>query len=995
MKKCYMLLMSLLFVCGTAYGQAGPRLIINEFLADPAADVPGGDANGDGERHAQLDEFVELANVSRDTMDLTGWRVGDDERVNFMFPDGYRLPPKHFVVLFGGGDVSNVPGYDADPMMSRVISLGDSVGNGLANGGEAIVLLSPDGTEDLFVAYGSVATAGGPSNTSAVGDVTFEYQYILTANAGADASVTLSPDGNPDGATAYVVHNTVSSANFSPGTAINGAMTVPKILPPITLVINEVLADPNGSAPTDLSGDANADGIRDAAADEFVELANVSDAPVDLSGFTIGDDESFVAFTFPDGYMLGAREFVTVFGGGNVSNVPGYDIDRLQTRVFVVDSLQNGLGNGMANGGDALMVLSPDGKYDMYFAYGSRAGLGPVAAPEGVDFEFEWSTSTPGNGNQSMTRFPDGNTSVEDPYVLHGTASESVFSPNQTVDGRSMVPGPTPPVTVVINEVYVEASADANGDGVTDAMQDQFIELANTSETESVDLSGFMVGDPSGTTFTFPQGYVLAPLQFVAVFGGGDVSGLVGYNADPMQTKVFAASGMLGNGLDQDGDYAVLLSDDGDYDAYVAYGTATETGDPSIDGMPSLSFEFMQKTAALAPSGVSITRFPDGDYLSPDPFVAHTNASDLPYSPAMSVEGLGGIGEFVDVPHPWGTGYGLHFRRFERDRVEVRNASSELPLRLEEGTIEFWFRPDSVITHNTHQPDWTYLIGKNQSGATAAGDLGIAWPRGHGNIQTYINDAEKNQDEVFSSSNDKEVFYPRWYHLALSWKMGDSLRLFIDGELRDETTSTMPLLAGDQPIFFGNGSYNGLFSALEGFPGMMDEVRLSATQRYTEGFDLQTAPFAVDGYTIGLWHFDEGEGDVAANAVAEDYLVGYLGGLDALDQPDPASKPDWINIRTLVGNEQEELPEGFALEQNYPNPFSPSTTFGFMVPHPADVEIAVYDVLGRRVQVLLNEHMEAGKHTVHFESGALASGLYFYVLSTPEVRLVRKMTLVK
>ena len=46
------------------------------------------------------------------------------------------------------------------------------------------------------------------------------------------------------------------------------------------------------------------------------------------------------------------------------------------------------------------------------------------------------------------------------------------------------------------------------------------------------------------------------------------------------------------------------------------------------------------------------------------------------------------LDDFVDVPHPWGTGGALHFRRFERDRVEVRTASAELPLRLDEGTIE-------------------------------------------------------------------------------------------------------------------------------------------------------------------------------------------------------------------------------------------------------------------------------------------------------------------
>ena len=216
----------LTLLAGTAFAQQTPRLIVNEFLADPpGGDI--GDANGDGTRHSQHDEFVELANISGESLDLTGWMVGDDERINFTFPDGYMLPPRAFLVIFGGGDVSNVPGYNVDPLLSRAF-VSDSVGNGLANGGDYIVVQSPDSTEDMYVAYNS-KTGTGPPTSSAVEGITWEFEVHVAAIANEDVSVTRYPDGDISNPDPFVQHSTVSSALFSPGLAITGSNEVPKV----------------------------------------------------------------------------------------------------------------------------------------------------------------------------------------------------------------------------------------------------------------------------------------------------------------------------------------------------------------------------------------------------------------------------------------------------------------------------------------------------------------------------------------------------------------------------------------------------------------------------------------------------------------------------------------------------------------------------------------------------------------------------------------------
>jgi len=88
------------------------------------------------------------------------------------------------------------------------------------------------------------------------------------------------------------------------------------------------------------------------------------------------------------------------------------------------------------------------------------------------------------------------------------------------------------------------------------------------------------------------------------------------------------------------------------------------------------------------------------------------------------------------------------------------------------------------------------------------------------------------------------------------------------------------------------------------------------------------------------------------------------------------------------------------LGPNYPNPFNPRTRIDFLLPEPAQVELYVYDLLGRRVTSLLEGQCPAGLHSVEWDGTdrygrRVASGVYFYRLSTPGVTETRKMVLLK
>lgn len=90
-----------------------------------------------------------------------------------------------------------------------------------------------------------------------------------------------------------------------------------------------------------------------------------------------------------------------------------------------------------------------------------------------------------------------------------------------------------------------------------------------------------------------------------------------------------------------------------------------------------------------------------------------------------------------------------------------------------------------------------------------------------------------------------------------------------------------------------------------------------------------------------------------------------------------------------------ESVEAFRLYQNYPNPFNPSTVISYELRDAGQISLEVYDMKGSRVRTLFRGRKEAGMHKTRFDAGDLPSGVYFYLLITPNQRIGKKMTLIK
>ncbi len=93
-----------------------------------------------------------------------------------------------------------------------------------------------------------------------------------------------------------------------------------------------------------------------------------------------------------------------------------------------------------------------------------------------------------------------------------------------------------------------------------------------------------------------------------------------------------------------------------------------------------------------------------------------------------------------------------------------------------------------------------------------------------------------------------------------------------------------------------------------------------------------------------------------------------------------------------IGN---TIPETYKLYQNYPNPFNPSTKIQFALPKSSFAKIVVYDMLGKEIETLVNEQLNAGTYEADFDGSKLSSGVYYYKLIAGDFTETKKMVLMK
>ena len=141
------------------------------------------------------------------------------------------------------------------------------------------------------------------------------------------------------------------------------------------------------------------------------------------------------------------------------------------------------------------------------------------------------------------------------------------------------------------------------------------------------------------------------------------------------------------------------------------------------------------------------------------------------------------------------------------------------------------------------------------------------------------------------------------------------------------------------------------------------------------------------------------EGPEFADDVEE--LGDYYYAVTTLDVHENESDPsELVNVTLLNLEDIRGLPEVFTLHQNYPNPFNPNTQIQYALPTDANVSIAIYDLVGRKIRTLVNEQVKAGYHFTLWNAtndmgSPVSAGVYIYTITANDFRDVKKMILLK
>jgi len=181
-------------------------------------------------------------------------------------------------------------------------------------------------------------------------------------------------------------------------------------------------------------------------------------------------------------------------------------------------------------------------------------------------------------------------------------------------------------------------------------------------------------------------------------------------------------------------------------------------------------------------------------------------------------------------------------------------------------------------------------------------------------------------------------------------------------------------------------------------------VVTGASWGMNENFDYATVKMNGNGQINQVYRYSMASN---SNDIAKDVAVStnsgniYVTGYSELiiEGSNPSSAATTVMILSKDDDDEESVnattPYKFSLHQNYPNPFNPSTTIKFDISNTANVKLVIYDILGRVVDVLVNQSLAAGNYSIIYTNKNLSSGIYFYELTAGDFKDIKKMSLVK
>ena len=565
-------------------------------------------------------EWVELYNDSDADVDISGWRLVDNNATRTL-PVDSSVPARGFAVIVA---TSATLAFWDIPEEANVIDLGARIGNGLGNGGDELYLIDPEDEQIDALSWGSFTTVFDPAipaipaarrgasiarcpihvDTGTASDWV-EKEMPTPGSASEACRSSESPDDPAGDESEEQDEQTEEGSEEEAeeqdeqheGDAENGAEeeqyeeqdehedeqsgmpASDRVL--ITEVYYFVEAD-RGSDPNN----------------EWVELYNGTDESVDLSGWQLRDNGP--ARIFAEGTTLDSGQFALVVATS--ATLAFWDVP---DDVLVID-LGARIGNGLGNTGDELYLESPDETIVDALSWGSfttvfdpaipaipapRRGASIARCPLTLDTDtasdwVEKEIPTPGSASEAClgADAPDG---VEEEDDQDGTEEENGGAeesseedesrheedPNGSADEHEESTDPSEGTRgVVFSEIYYFVANDRGTDP-----NNEWVELYNAGD-ETVDLSDWLLRD-NNTARTLPEGSELASGQYMVIIA---TTTTLEYWSILENAVIVNLNARIGNGLGNTGDQLYLLTPEEEVVDALSWGDDTNVFDPAI-----------------------------------------------------------------------------------------------------------------------------------------------------------------------------------------------------------------------------------------------------------------------------------------------------------------------------------------------------------------------------------------------------------------------------
>lgn len=309
-------------------------------------------------------------------------------------------------------------------------------------------------------------------------------------------------------------------------------------------------------------------------------------------------------------------------------------------------------------------------------------------------------------------------------------------------------------------------------------------------------------------------------------------------------------------------------------------------------------------------------------------------------------------------------------------------------------TVELWFQPLML-------DGWQRLIGKGTVN-TAEANWSVSLMSD--NTIDFFWESADDRDHLLSTTDT--IRAGEFYHLAAVLDLeANEFRIYLNGNLSATATAQ-----GDTPAVNDDPLYVGMRRTINGFEkayaGYLDEVRLwqraRTRQQIRRTLNKALAPQyyqSADSGLVAYWQCDSledlGIGGDGVDDIRDLSIYGNHGDL--------AGDVTLTTVGAYTGIGQPgslARPEGFVLWQNYPNPFNPKTVIRYQLSGISDTEVAVYNLLGQRIRLLMQGRQAAGAYELTWNGRddvgrEVSSGFYICELKAGGYRQAVRMLLLK